>query len=72
VVVEQTKKVIEVVGVSDESIATAVTNAITRASQTLRGLEWFEVAAIRGRIVDNKPEFQAVVKIGFQLENQDL
>jgi flavin-binding protein dodecin len=70
--VEQTKKVIEVVGVSDESIAKAVANAITRASQTLRGLEWFEVSAIRGRITENKPEFQAEVKIGFQLENQDL
>ncbi|MPZ24405.1 MAG: dodecin family protein [Dehalococcoidia bacterium] len=70
--VEQTKKIVDVVGVSDESIANAVTNAVTRASQTLRGLEWFEVNDIRGRIEGGKPLFQVTVRIGFQIENQNL
>ncbi|MEX2237058.1 MAG: dodecin [Dehalococcoidia bacterium] len=70
--VEQTKKVIEIVGVSEESIAIAVANAVTKASQTLRNLEWFEVEQIRGRIENSKPVFQVTVRIGFQVENQTV
>lgn len=69
--VENTKKIIDVVGVSDQSIAEAVKNGIERASQTIRGLEWFEVHAIRGRINSNKPEFQVELRIGFALESQE-
>ncbi len=57
---EKTYKIIEVVGVSDESIHQAVRNAITKASQTLRNIE--------GAVKNAKPEFQVQVRIGFRLE----
>jgi len=66
---DKTYKIVEVVGVSDESIAQAVNNAITKATQTLRNIDWFEVANIRGAVHNGKPEFQVEVRIGFRLEN---
>jgi flavin-binding protein dodecin len=72
VTVEQTKKIIDVVGVSDQSIATAVGNAIAKAAQTVRNLEWFEVDRIQGRIEGGKPLFQVTVRIGFQVENEPV
>jgi flavin-binding protein dodecin len=66
---DKTYKVIEVVGVSDESIHQAVRNALTKASQTLRNIDWFEVKDIRGSVgKDGAPTFQVEVRIGFQLE----
>jgi flavin-binding protein dodecin len=65
---DKTYKIIEVVGVSDESIHQAVRNAITKASQTLRNIDWFEVGQVRGAVKNAKPEFQVQVRIGFRLE----
>ena len=70
--VEQTKKIIDVVGVSDQSIAIAVGNAIAKAAQTVRNLEWFEVDRIQGRIENSRPLFQVTVRIGFQVENEPV
>jgi len=62
-------KYIEVVGESTESFADAVRDAIEEAAKTVRGMEWFEIASLRGRISKDKVErFQAVVKIGFKVE----
>ena len=44
---DKTYKIIEVVGVSDDSIHQAVRNAMSKASQTLRNIDWFEVQNIR-------------------------
>ena len=61
-------RVTEVVGTSEVSIAEAVQNAVRRASQTLKGLEWFEVSDTRGTIADGHVgEFQVTVRIGFRL-----
>lgn len=67
----KTYKVIEVVGVSDESIQHGVRNALSKAAKTIRNIDWFEVNEIRGS-VDKKgqPTFQVSVKIGFRLEDQ--
>ncbi|MBE3603389.1 dodecin domain-containing protein [bacterium] len=65
---DKTYKIVEVVGVSDESIQQAVRNALNKASQTLRNIDWFEVQNIRGGVHDGKPEFQVEVRIGFRLE----
>src|SRR5215510_4205924 len=45
-------RVIEVVGTSEEGIDDAISCAISRASQTLRNLRWFEVLRTSGHIVD--------------------
>jgi flavin-binding protein dodecin len=47
---DKTYKIVDVVGVSEESIHQAVRNALKKASQTLRNLEWFEVQNIRGAV----------------------
>jgi hypothetical protein len=47
----------------------AIRNAVSRASQTLRDLDWFEVTNVRGHIEDGAvAHFQVTVKIGFRLE----
>jgi dodecin len=66
----KTFKLVEVVGVSDESIHQAVRNALTKARETIRQIDWFEVAGIRGSVRPNgDPEFQVQVRIGFRLED---
>ena len=62
-------KVVEVVGSSTESIQDGVRNAVAKASQTLRNIEWAEVGGIRAHVVDGEVQhFQVVTKIGFRLE----
>jgi flavin-binding protein dodecin len=63
-------KVIEVVGSSTESIADGARNAVTKASETIRNIEWIEVGEIRGHVVDGQIEhFQVTTKIGFRLDD---
>lgn len=69
--VEKVYKKIEVVGVSDVSVSQAIKNAVAKASQTVRNLDWFEATEIRGVVRDGKPVFQVTVKIGFRLEDPD-
>ena len=65
----RTYKLIDLVGVSDESYSEATKNAIARAGETLRGLGWFEVTELRGLIQNGKiSEYQVTVKVGFRLE----
>lgn len=62
-------KHIELTGSSKTSVEDAIKNAVTRAAETLRGMQWFEVTDTRGHIVDNKIEFwQVTIKVGFTLE----
>jgi dodecin len=70
---DKTYKVIDVVGVSEDSVQQAVRNAITKARQTIRNIDWFEVKNIRGSV--NKagaPTFQVEVRIGFRLEGDPV
>jgi flavin-binding protein dodecin len=60
----------EVVGSSPEGIEAAVNNAVTKAAQTVRHLDWFEVGAIRGQLVDGAvAHWQVTVKLGFRIED---
>jgi len=62
-------KVIDLVGSSEKSIEDAINNAVTRASETVRHLRWFEVVQVRGQIENGNVHFyQAVLKVGFTME----
>jgi hypothetical protein len=62
-------RVTEVVGSSAEGVDTAVRTAVTRAAETLHGLDWFEVTEIRGRIEEGRiAEYQVGLKVGFRLD----
>jgi flavin-binding protein dodecin len=68
----KTYKLIELVGVSEQSTEDAIQNALAQASQTLKGLAWFEVKEMRGLIEDNKvSQFQVTLKIGFRILNEN-
>jgi dodecin len=69
---DRTYKLIELVGVSEESTDQAIRNAIARASETLRGLDWFQVVETRGTIHDSKvTQFQVTLKVGFRIMSPD-
>ncbi|MBV9196959.1 MAG: dodecin family protein [Solirubrobacterales bacterium] len=69
---EHVYKSVEITGSSTESIADGVRKAVSRASQTVRHVEWFEVVSVRGHIANGEVEhFQVTVKIGFRLEAGD-
>lgn len=64
-----TYTVIEIVGVSEDSISHAVRNALKKASQTLRHIDWFKVTKVRGQVKNNsEPVFQVTITLGFRLE----
>ena len=64
----RTYKMIELVGTSKNSYEDAIKSAISDASDSLEGLDWFQVTEFRGAIKDGKPsEFQAVMKVGFRV-----
>ena len=65
-----TYRVTEIVGTSHEGIDDAIRNGVSRAAQTLRGLDWFEMTEVRGHIVDGDIEhYQVGLKVGFRLED---
>lgn len=62
-------KHIELTGSSKTSVEDAIRNAVTRAAESLRGMQWFEVTDTRGHIVDDKiSHWQVTIKVGFTLE----
>jgi flavin-binding protein dodecin len=66
----RTYRLTEIVGTSEAGVDEAIRNGITRAAQTLRHLDWFEVTEIRGQIVDGNVEHvQVGMKVGFRLED---
>ena len=59
----------EIVGSSPSSVDEAIRNAIAKAAQTVRNIEWFEAQEIRGQVVDGGVAyFQVTVKIGFRVD----
>lgn len=63
-------KKVELIGSSPNSITDAIETAISRASQTMRNLDWFEVDQVRGQIVNGKvAHYQVVMKVGFRIED---
>jgi flavin-binding protein dodecin len=62
-------KKIELTGSSTTSMEDAVSNAIAKASESVRNMRWFEVTETRGQIQDGKvAHWQVTLKIGFTLD----
>jgi dodecin len=62
-------KSIELTGSSKTGIEDAVSQAIAKASETVRNIHWFEVIETRGHVVDGKvAHWQVTIKVGFTLE----
>ena len=63
-------KKIELVGSSVISSDDAIQNAIAKASQTVKNMDWYEVVEHRGHISEGKiAHYQVTVKIGFRLDD---
>ncbi len=66
---DRTYKQIELVGIAEEGYEKAIQNAISKASQTLREISWFEVIEQRGKVSDGKVvEYQVIIKVAFKLD----
>ncbi len=62
-------KVIELVGTSTESWEKAASNAVERASKSLRDLRIAEVSTLDMQIKDGKVEsYRAKIKVSFKFE----
>ncbi len=62
-------KLIELTGSSATSSDDAVHNAIAKASESVRNIQWFEVTETRGHVKDGKiAHWQVSLKVGFTLE----
>jgi flavin-binding protein dodecin len=67
---DHTYRVTDIVGTSPDGIDTAIRNALHRAGQTIRHLDWFEVTEIRGQLQGNDvAHYQVSMKVGFRLED---
>ena len=63
-------KTIEITGSSTDGVTQAIDRAVAKASQTIRGLDWFEVSEIRGHIEGGTvAHYQVTLKMGFRLED---
>jgi hypothetical protein len=62
-------KLLELTGSSTTGIEDAVQNAIAKAHQTVRNIQWFQVTETRGQVADGKvAHWQVSLKVGFTLE----
>lgn len=63
-------KKVELIGSSKTSVDDAIRNAVSRASKTMRNLDWFEVDQIRGHIENGDvSHYQVVMKVGFRIDD---
>lgn len=63
-------KHIELTGSSPTSIEDAVSRAITKASDSVRNIRWFELIDTRGHVEKGKvAHWQVTLKVGFTLED---
>jgi dodecin len=67
---DRTYAISEIVGTSPVDVNSAIRNGITRANDTLRNLDWFELVEVRGAIRDGEVNhYQVTLKVGFRLED---
>jgi len=66
----KTFKMVQLVGTSQRSYEDAIRSAVQDASRSLRGVAWFEVLEMRGRVADGEvAEFQIKIQVGFKVED---
>jgi len=62
-------KSVEITGSATAGVTEAIEVAISKASESLRNLDWFEVTNIRGHLEDGRvAHYQVTLKVGFRLE----
>jgi flavin-binding protein dodecin len=67
---EHVYKIVQIAGSSKNSIEEAIQNAISKASNSLENLRWFEVQETRGHIDEGRvAHYQVVLKVGFTLND---
>ena len=60
----------EIVGSSQTSVDDAIRNAIRKAAQTVRNIDWFQTEEIRGQVADGDvASYQVTLKVGFRVED---
>ena len=63
----RTYKIIDLVGTSDIGVTEAINEAVNKAAESVKALDWFEVTQIRGQIEDQKVAwYQVALKVGFR------
>ena len=66
---ERVYKKILVTGCSSVTYEKAIQNAIEKASESLRGLAWFEVKEFRGGLdSEGEIEWQATIEVAFKID----
>lgn len=69
---EHIYRLAEIVGTSPNGVDDAIRNAVSRANQTLRNIDWFQTTEIRGHLADGQvADWQVTVKIGFRLDDAE-
>ncbi len=69
---EHTYRIAEIVGTSPNGVDDAIRNAVSRANQTLRNIDWFEMTEVRGHLAEGQvADWQVTVKIGFRLDDTE-
>lgn len=64
-----TFKKIELTGTSETGVEDAVNTALKKASESVRGMRWFEITEIRGAIANNDvSQWQVSLKVGFSVD----
>ena len=49
---DNTYRMVEIVGTSPHGVDAAIRNAVARANQTLRHIDWFEMTEVRGHLAE--------------------
>lgn len=63
-------KQIEITGSSMNSTDDAIRNAIAKAGESVKNMDWFNVTETRGYIEESAVKYwQVTVKIGFRIED---
>ena len=62
-------KKLELTGSSTKGTDDAIKNAISKASESIHNMDWFEVVETRGHIQDGViAHWQVTIKVGFRLD----